>query len=153
MRRGQGRRADRGHEDDFDAVSSRPTTGASRHGTGEDGIEAIIIADTQDNPGAAAIPTPQACCAAWSATTPPARHRRDLRSAIGKAAHAAGSAPLSRSALGGKSGIPGDAPYQETFMRRETVGRKIRGARPYYGGRDMDMGRRRPCASAISGWS
>ena len=42
--------------------------------------------------------------------------------------------------LGGKSGIPGDAPYQETFVVEKLSDGKFVAPGPYYGGRDMDMG-------------
>ena len=43
-------------------------------------------------------------------------------------------------ALGGKSGIPGDAPYKETFIVEKLSDGKFVAPGPYYGGRDMDMG-------------
>src|SRR6185436_17187032 len=59
------------HEDDFDGRIYSPDDGVRlameppKPQTGP-----IVIADTQDNPGAAAIPTPRACCARWCATRP-----------------------------------------------------------------------------------
>ena len=50
------------------------------------------------------------------------------------------SAPTITLALGGKSGIPGDAPYQETFVVEQLSDGKFVAPGPYYGGRDMDMG-------------
>ena len=81
-------------------------------------------------PAPAAIPTPRACCARWCATT---RQRAatgviyDPESA--RAAHAAGVGATVTLALGGKSGIPGDAPYQGNLRRRKTVRRQVRRAR------------------------
>ena len=80
-------------------------------------------------PAPAAIPTPRACCARWYAT------RR--RAAIGviydpesaKAAHAAGVGATVTLSLGGKSGIPGDAPYRETFVVEKLVRRQVRRGR------------------------
>ena len=43
-------------------------------------------------------------------------------------------------ALGGKSGIPGDAPYQETFIIEKLSDGQFVAPGPYFGGRDMDMG-------------
>jgi microcystin degradation protein MlrC len=43
-------------------------------------------------------------------------------------------------ALGGKSGIPGDAPYQESFVVEKLSDGQFVAPGPYYGGRDMDMG-------------
>ena len=57
-----------------------------------------------------------------------------------KAAHAAGVGATVTLALGGKSGIPGDAPYQETFVVEKLSDGKFVAPGPYYGGRDMEMG-------------
>ena len=61
------------HEDDFDGRIYTPDEGVRHaHGAGEDRDQKpIVIADTQDNPGAGGIPTPPACCARWCATMPP----------------------------------------------------------------------------------
>jgi microcystin degradation protein MlrC len=102
----------------------------------------IIIADTQDNPGAGGD----------SDTTGMLRAlvRNGARNAaIGviydpasaKAAHAAGAGATVTLALGGKSGIPGDAPYKETFVVETLSDGKFVAPGPYYGGREMDMGR------------
>ena len=101
----------------------------------------VIIADTQDNPGAGGN----------SDTTGMLRalvRNGATRAAIGviydpvsaKAAHAAGIGATIRIALGGKSGIKGDAPYEETFVVEHLSDGKFVAAGPYYGGRDMDMG-------------
>jgi microcystin degradation protein MlrC len=42
--------------------------------------------------------------------------------------------------LGGKSGIPGDAPYEATFVVEKLSDGIFVADGPYYGGRDMDMG-------------
>jgi microcystin degradation protein MlrC len=60
--------------------------------------------------------------------------------ASAKAAHAAGVGATVTLALGGKSGIPGDAPYKETFVVEKLSDGKFVAPGPYYGGRDMDMG-------------
>src|SRR5258707_8327733 len=57
-----------------------------------------------------------------------------------KAAHAAGTGATVTLALGGKSGIPGDGPYKETFVVEKLSDGKFVAPGPYYGGRDMDMG-------------
>ena len=57
-----------------------------------------------------------------------------------KAAHAAGVGATVTLAVGGKSGIPGDAPYKETFVVEQVSAGKFVAPGPYYGGRDMDMG-------------
>ena len=60
------------HEDDFDGRIYTPDDGV-RHAMelAKTATRPIIIADTQDNPGAGVIPTPRACCAHWCATMLP----------------------------------------------------------------------------------
>src|SRR6185437_15761789 len=105
------------HESDFDGRIFTPDEGvryamelATR------ARKPIVIADTQDNPGAGGD----------SDTTGMLRalvRNNAARAAIGviydpisaRAAHAAGVGATVTLALGGKSGIPGDAPYNETF--------------------------------------
>ena len=60
--------------------------------------------------------------------------------ASAKAAHEAGEGATLTLALGGKSGIPGDAPYEESFVVEKLSDGKFVAPGPYYGGRDMDMG-------------
>jgi microcystin degradation protein MlrC len=101
----------------------------------------IVIADTQDNPGAGGD----------SDTTGMLRalvRNRAARAAIGvlcdpqsaMAAHAAGVGAAVTLALGGKSGIPGDAPFQETFVVEQLSDGRFVAPGPYYGGRTLDMG-------------
>ena len=136
------RRADRGHEDDFDGRIFSPDEGV-RHAMelAKTATKPIVIADTQDNPGAGGD----------SDTTGMLRalvRNNAQRAAIGviydpasaKAAHAAGVGATVTLALGGKSGIPGDAPYKETFVVEKLSDGQFVAPGPYYGGRDMDMG-------------
>jgi microcystin degradation protein MlrC len=100
----------------------------------------IVIADTQDNPGAGGD----------SDTTGMLRAlvRNRASGAIGviydpesaRAAHAAGVGATVTLDLGGKSGIPGDAPYKETFVVEKLSDGNFVAAGPYYRGRDMEMG-------------
>ena len=60
--------------------------------------------------------------------------------ASARAAHAAGVGATVTLALGGKSGIPGDAPYKESFIVEKLSDGQFVAPGPYYGGRDMDMG-------------
>ncbi len=131
-----------GHENDFDGRIFTPDEGvryamelATR------ARKPIVIADTQDNPGAGGD----------SDTTGMLRalvRNNAKRAAIGviydpqsaKAAHAAGVGATVTLALGGKSGIPGDAPYKETFIVDKLSDGQFVAPGPYYGGRDMDMG-------------
>src|ERR1700736_359958 len=131
-----------GHESDFDGRIYTPDEGV-RHAMelAARATRPIIIADTQDNPGAGAD----------SDTTGMLRAlvRNDAsNAAIGviydpqsaRAAHAAGVGATVTLALGGKSGIAGDAPYKESFVVEQLSDGQFVAPGPYYGGRDMDMG-------------
>jgi microcystin degradation protein MlrC len=131
-----------GHEDDFDGRIFTPDEGV-RHAMelAKAASKPIVIADTQDNPGAGGD----------SDTTGMLRalvRNNASKAAIGviydpqsaKAAHAAGVGTTVMLALGGKSGIPGDAPYKETFVVEQLSDGQFVAPGPYYGGRDMDMG-------------
>ena len=130
------------HENDFDGRIYSPDEGV-RHAMelAKSATRPIIIADTQDNPGAGGD----------SDTTGMLRalvRNRAGRAALGViydpqsaiAAHEAGVGATVTFSLGGKSGIPGDAPYQESFVVEKLSDGKFVAPGPYYGGRDMDMG-------------
>ena len=130
------------HENDFDGRIYSPDEGVRRAmELAKTASKPIIIADTQDNPGAGgdsdttgmlrALVRNQATRAAIGAIYDPAS---------AKAAHAAGAGAIVSLALGGKSGIPGDAPYEETFTVETLSDGQFVAPGPYYGGRDMDMG-------------
>src|SRR3984893_2152109 len=130
------------HENDFDGRIYTPDEGvryamelATR------AKKPIIIADTQDNPGAGGDYDTTGMLRALV-------RNHATRAAIGviydpasaKAAHAAGVGSTVTLALGGKSGISGDAPYEETFIVEKLSNGQFVAPGPYYGGRDMDMG-------------
>src|SRR6201999_1607968 len=128
-----------GHEDDFDGRIYTPDEGV-RYAMelAKTASRPIVIADTQDNPGAGGD----------SDTTGMLRalvRNNARRTAIGviydpssaSSAHAAGVGATVTLALGGKSGVP---PYQETFMVEALSDGQFVASGPYFGGRDMDMG-------------
>lgn len=131
-----------GHEDDFDGRIFTPDEGVLHAmELARRASKPVIIADTQDNPGAGGD----------SDTTGMLRalvRNNATRAAIGviydpesaMAAHVAGIGAVVTLALGGKSGITGDGPYKETFVVEELSDGKFVAPGPYYGGRDMDMG-------------
>jgi microcystin degradation protein MlrC len=131
-----------GHESDFDGRIFTPDEGV-RHAMelATRARRPVVIADTQDNPGAGGDSDTTGMLRALVRN-----HAR--RAAIGvicdpqsaKAAHAAGVGATITLALGGKSGIPGDAPYQESFIVEKLSDGKFMAPGPYFGGRDMDMG-------------
>src|ERR1700694_3541596 len=131
-----------GHENDFDGRIYPPDEGV-RYAMelAKTASKPIVIADTQDNPGAGGD----------SDTTGMLRalvRNNAIKAAMGviydpesaKAAHAAGVGAVVTLALGGKSGIAGDAPYKETFVVEKLSDGQFVAPGPYYGGRDMDMG-------------
>ena len=131
-----------GHENDFDGRIYTADEGVLHAmELAKTATRPIVIADTQDNPGAGGD----------SDTTGMLRalvRNNAQRAATGviydppsaQAAHAAGVGATITLALGGKSGIPGDAPYRETFVVEQLSDGKFIAPGPYFGGRDMDMG-------------
>ena len=129
------------HEDDFDGRIYSPDDGVRlAMELAKSAVKPIVIADTQDNPGAGGD----------SDTTGMLRAlvRNKASGATGviydpqsaSAAHAAGVGATVTLDLGGKSGISGDAPYRETFVVEKLSDGKFVASGPYYRGRDMDMG-------------
>jgi microcystin degradation protein MlrC len=130
------------HEDDFDGKIYSPDEGV-RHAMelAKTATRPIVIADTQDNPGAGGD----------SDTTGMLRalvRNNAQRAATGvmydpqaaRAAHEAGAGNSVTLALGGKSGIPGDAPFKETFLVEKLSDGDFLAPGPFYGGRMMKMG-------------
>jgi microcystin degradation protein MlrC len=131
-----------GHEDDFDGKIYSPDEGVRlAMELAKTARKPIVIADTQDNPGAGGD----------SDTTGMLRalvRNKAQRAATGviydpesaKAAHAAGVGATVRLKLGGKSGIPGDAPYEDSFVVEKLSDGNFIAPGPYFGGRAMEMG-------------
>ena len=101
----------------------------------------VVIADTQDNPGAGGN----------SDTTGMLRalvRNKAERAAIGlivdpeaaKFAHEAGEGAWVSLALGGKSGIAGDEPFEAGFRVERLSGGRVRATGPYYGGTTLELG-------------
>jgi microcystin degradation protein MlrC len=131
-----------GHENDFDGRIYTPDEGV-RYAMqlAKQASKPIVIADTQDNPGAGGD----------SDTTGMLRalvRNGATRAAIGiivdpeaaKAAHAAGDGATVKVALGGKSGIPGDAPFEASFVVEKLSDGKFLAPGPYFGGSRMTLG-------------
>src|SRR6202022_4221126 len=131
-----------GHENHFDGRIFTPDEGV-RYAMelARRASRPVMIADTQDNPGAGGDSDTTGMLRAL------VRHNAS-KAAIGviydpasaKAAHAAGEGATITLALGGKSGIPGDAPYREAFVVEKLSDGKFVAPGPYFGGRNMDMG-------------
>src|SRR5882762_6032728 len=131
-----------GHENDFGGRIFTPDEGV-RHAMelATRAKKPIVIADTQDNPGAGGDSDTTGMLRALvrnNATKAAIGVIYDPQSA--RAAHAAGVGATVTLALGGKSGIAGDAPYKETFIVEKLSDGQFVAPGPYYGGRAMDMG-------------
>jgi len=129
------------HENDFDGRIYSPDDGV-RHAMelAKSAKKPIIIADTQDNPGAGGDSDTTGMLRALVRNKASAATGVIYDPQSAKAAHDAGIGATVTLALGGKSGIPGDAPYQETFVVEKLSDGKFVAPGPYFGGRDMDMG-------------
>ena len=131
-----------GHESDFDGRIYTPDEGVRfAMELAKTASKPVVIADTQDNPGAGGD----------SDTTGMLRalvRNGAARAAIGvivdpgsaKAAHVAGLGAVIRLALGGKSGIPGDAPYEESFVVEQLSDGRFIAPGPYFGGSPINLG-------------
>jgi microcystin degradation protein MlrC len=131
-----------GHENDFDGRIYTPDEGVlTAMELAKHAGKPIVIADTQDNPGAGGD----------SDTTGMLRalvRNGATRAAIGiivdpesaKAAHAAGDGATVKLALGGKSGIPGDAPFEANFIVEKLSDGRFTAPGPYFGGSQMSLG-------------
>jgi microcystin degradation protein MlrC len=104
----------------------------------------IVLADAQDNPGAGSGSDTMGMVRALL--------RAGVeRAAIGlivdrdaaEAAHGAGVGSTLRLGLGGRSGVPGDAPLQADYIVESLSDGRLRTGGPYYGRGSMDLG---PCA-------
>src|SRR3954453_3211688 len=130
------------HENDFDGRIYTPDQGVlTAMELAKHAGKPVVIADTQDNPGAGGD----------SDTTGMLRalvRNGATKAAIGlivdpeaaKAAHAAGQGATIRLALGGKSGILGDAPFEETFVVEALSDGRFIAPGPYFGGSKMNLG-------------
>ena len=101
----------------------------------------VVIADTQDNPGAGGNSDTTGMLRALVDNDAP-------RAALGMlvdpeaalAAHGAGAGSAINIALGGKSGIPGDAPFEAEFRVEQIGDGTFTGTGPMYGGARMNLG-------------
>jgi microcystin degradation protein MlrC len=129
------------HEDDFDGKIWSPDDGV-RHAMelAKGASKPIIIADTQDNPGAGGDSDTTGMLRALVRNKASAATGAIYDPESAKAAHAAGVGATVTLSLGGKSGIPGDEPYRETFVVEKLSDGRFIAPGPYYGGREMEMG-------------
>ena len=101
----------------------------------------VVIADTQDNPGAGGdSDTTGMLRALVDNDAPQAALGMLVDSEAALAAHGAGVGSAISIALGGKSGIPGDAPFEAEFRVEQVGDGRVTGTGPMYGGARMNFG-------------
>ncbi len=129
-------------ESEFEGALYSPDDGVRRAiGIARDASRPVVIADTQDNPGAGGDSDTTGMLRALVDNDAP-------RAALGMlvdpeaalAAHGAGAGSAINVALGGKSGIPGDAPFEAEFRVEQVGDGRFTGTGPMYGGARMNLG-------------
>ena len=101
----------------------------------------VVIADTQDNPGAGGnSDTTGMLRALVDNDAPQAALGMLVDPEAALAAHGAGAGSAITIALGGKSGIPGDAPFEAEFRVEQVGDGLVTGTGPMYGGARMNLG-------------
>ncbi|MBR0896095.1 M81 family metallopeptidase [Bradyrhizobium tropiciagri] len=129
------------HENDFDGPIHTPDEGVLlAMKLAASASKPIVIADTQDNPGAGGNSDTTGMLRALVRNGASAATGVICDPQSARAAHAAGVGATVTLDLGGKSGIPGDTPYRETFVVEQLSDGRFVAPGPFYGGRDMDMG-------------
>ena len=129
-------------ESEFEGVLHSPGDGVRRAiEIARAASRPVVIADTQDNPGAGGDSDTTGMLRALVDNDAP-------RAALGMlvdpeaalAAHRAGAGSAINIALGGKSGIPGDAPFEAQFTVEQVGDGRFAGTGPMYGGAHMNLG-------------
>lgn len=101
----------------------------------------MVIADTQDNPGAGGDSDTTGMLRALVACNAQNAALGLICDADAAArAHSAGQGATIRLALGGKSGIPGDSPFEAEFLVEALSDGNFTAAGPYYKGASMHLG-------------
>lgn len=101
----------------------------------------IVIADTQDNPGAGGSSDTTGMLRALVACGAEGAALGNFHDpAAAAAAHAAGEGAEITLALGGRSGHPEDAPYEVRVVVERVSDGRVHCTGPFYGGKHLDMG-------------
>jgi len=100
----------------------------------------VVIADTQDNPGAGGDSNTTGMLRAMVAQRASGAIGNMVDPAAARAAHDAGQGAVIEIALGGQSGTVGDAPFQARFTVETLTDGKFVAPGPFYGGAPLDMG-------------
>jgi microcystin degradation protein MlrC len=105
------------------------------------GDKPVVIADTQDNPGAGGDSDTTGMLRALLASgVENAALGLIVDPAAAEAAHKSGVGAQITLGLGGKSGIPGDAPFEATFTVEALSDGEVTGTGPFYRNARMKLG-------------
>ena len=129
-------------EGEFEGVLHSPDDGVRRAiEIARTASRPVVIADTQDNPGAGGdSDTTGMLRALVRNDAPKAALGMMVDPEAALAAHGAGTGSTINVALGGKSGIPGDAPFEAEFRVEQVGDGQFAGTGPMYGGARMQLG-------------
>ena len=107
----------------------------------EQGVQPVILADPQDNPGAGgSSDTTGILRALVAADVPDAALGLFHDPAAAAKAHAAGTGATLTLALGGNAGLPDDRPFTVTAVVEKLSDGRLTTSGPYYGTLAMDLG-------------
>jgi len=106
----------------------------------EGGAGPVILADTQDNPGAGGDSNTTGLIRALAAAGAPSALGNLYDPEFAAAAHAAGEGAVLRRPLGGQAGVPGDAPFEAEWRIERLTDGRFPAKGPFYGGKTMNMG-------------
>jgi microcystin degradation protein MlrC len=136
------REAVEARESDFDLEVLTPEEGVRRAiAISGRATRPVVIADTQDNPGAGGnSDTTGMLRALVGANAQRASIGLIVDPAAARAAHGAGLGATIEIALGGKSGIPGDAPFAARFTVEHLSDGRFTCTGPFYRGARMTLG-------------
>ena len=129
-------------EGEFEGALYSPDDGVRRAiEIARDASRPVVIADTQDNPGAGGdSDTTGMLRALVRNDAPQAALGMLVDPEAALAAHGAGAGSAINIALGGKSRIPGDAPFEAEFRVEQVGDGRVMGTGPMYGGARMNLG-------------
>ena len=129
-------------EGEFEGVLHSPDDGVRRAvEIARTASRPVVIADTQDNPGAGGdSDTTGMLRALVRNDAPKAALGMMVDPEAALAAHGAGAGSTINIALGGRSGIPGDAPFEAEFRVEQVADGQFAGTGPMYGGARMNLG-------------
>jgi microcystin degradation protein MlrC len=100
----------------------------------------VILVDTQDNPGAGADSNTAGLLRAMVEAGAPGALGNLYDPDAALAAHEAGEGATLTLPLGGRSGVPGDAPFETAWQVERLTDGRVHATGPFHGGKVLNMG-------------